>query len=224
MITDDTNPSVIESYKAVRANINFAVPNEGCKKIMICSSYSGEGKTTTCVNLAISIAQTGLRVLLIDCDLRKSRIHEFFDLDNENGLSNYLSNVLELDECLKATHIENLCVIPAGTTPPNPAELLMSPKFIKIFEIFENTFDYIIIDTAPICVVSDALPLSKLCDGVILVAQHLETTHPHIRECLNKLNFAQAKVAGIILNGVDIKYKNKYYGKYVKYNNNSKYK
>ena len=218
IITKEANFSIRESYKAIRANINFAVPNEGCKKIMICSSFSGEGKTTTCVNLAISIAQTGAEVLLIDCDLRRSRVHEFFDLENERGLSNYLSSVLDIDDIVQETDIEELNVISSGTVPPNPSELLTNPKIDALLARVSKLYDYIIIDTPPVCVVSDALPLSKQCDGVILVVKHRETTHKNIRESLDKLSFADAKVIGMVLNGIKLTHEYKTYGKYGKYN------
>jgi len=218
IITKETNFSIKESYKAIRANINFAVPNEGCKKIMICSSFSGEGKTTTCVNLAISIAQTGSEVLLIDCDMRRSRIHEFFALENERGLSNYLSSALDMDDIVQETSIEELNIISAGTVPPNPAELLANPKIDALLARVSKLYDYIILDTPPVCVVSDALPLSKKCDGVILIVKHRETMHKSIRDSLDKLSFAGAKVIGMVLNGIKLTREYKSYGKYGKYN------
>jgi len=220
IITDETNFNIIESYKAIRANINFAVPSPGCKKIMICSSYSGEGKTTTCVNLALTIAQTGASVLLIDCDLRRSRVHKLLNIKNDTGITNYLSSAIKLDEIVKDTNIPNLKVITAGAIPPNPAELLATPKMAELFSEIENITDYIMIDTPPICIVSDALPLAKLCDGVILIVNHMETLHPHIKESLEKLNFAGANVVGMILNKIKIKNKYKSYKKYNKYGYN----
>ncbi|MCL2774271.1 MAG: CpsD/CapB family tyrosine-protein kinase [Oscillospiraceae bacterium] len=245
ILTDETNFSVVEAYKAVRANINFAIPVQGCKKVMLCSSYSGEGKTTTCINIAITIAQTGASVLLIDGDLRKSSVHKYLNLNNNIGLSNYLSNMADIEHIINDTHIPNLKVITSGSTPPNPAELLASNKMGELFSVLEKRelsiiqmsettsdvikrtkdvikYDYIIIDTPPICVVSDALPLSKLCDGVILVVSHMETTHTNVKESLEKLNFAGANVVGMILNKIKINhtyksyknYKYKYYKEY----------
>ena len=219
LLVNETNFSVIESYKAIRANINFTVTAQGCKKIMVCSPHSGEGKSTTCVNLAITIAQTGASVLLIDCDLRRPSVHKLLKINNDVGMSHYLSNMLAIPEIVKETNISYLNVITAGVIPPNPSELLASPKIGELFEEIEKRFiDYIIIDTAPICIVSDVLPMSKLCNGVILIVNHMETKHPSIKEALEKLNFAGANVVGMILNKIKIKhnyksYKN-YYGKY----------
>ena len=224
LITDEKNFSIIEAYKAIRANINFAVTSPGCKKIMVCSSYSGEGKTTTCVNLAVTIAQTGASVLLIDADMRKPRIHNFLNINNETGLSGYLSNMTSLNSVIKDTDIHNLKVITSGIIPPNPAELLASPKMEKLFGEVEGVTDYIIIDTPPVCIVSDVLPLSKICDGVILIVSHMETLHPQIKEALEKLHFAGANVIGMILNKVKINHASKYYSKYGKYKYYQEYK
>ena len=217
MINDDTNFSIIEAYKAIRANINFAIPSQGCKKIMICSSFSGEGKTTTCINLAITIAQTGVSVLLIDCDLRRARVHTLLNENNTFGVSNYLSNMIQLDRIIKETHIPNFKVITSGSIPPNPAELLASPKMGELLAETEKMMDYIIIDTPPVCIVSDALPVAKLCNGVILIVNHMETTHTQIKESLEKLKFAGANVVGMILNNIKIKHAFKSYKKYNKY-------
>lgn len=214
ILTENSHFSVVEAYKVLRANINFAIPKTDCKKIMICSSYSREGKTTTCVNLAITIAQTGAEVLLIDCDLRRSRLHELLNLSNDTGISNYLSNQADIQDIIKDTHIPSLHVITAGDISPNPAELLSSSKMVSLFEEFQGIIDYLIIDTPPICVVADALPLLKICDGVILVVRHLVTSHNNIKEALEKLNFAGANVIGMILNGIEIKRSSKKYGKY----------
>lgn len=224
IITDETNFGIIESYKSVRANINFAIPSQGCKKIMITSSYSGEGKTTTCVNLAITIAQTGASVILIDCDMRRSKVHKCLQLTNIIGISNYLSNMVELDEIIKDTNVPNLKVITSGVTPPNPAELISGDKMKELLEETEKMADYIIIDTPPICIVSDALPLSKLCDGIILIVRHMQTTHPNVKEALEKLNFAGANVVGMVLNGIQIKHNYKSYKKYNKYSYDNKTK
>lgn len=224
LINEKTNFNIIESYKSIRANINFAFTNKGCKKIMMCSSYSSEGKTTTCINLAITIAQTGSQVLLIDCDLRKPKIHDYLDIENDEGLTNFLSNMAELEDVVKTTKIDNLSVITSGTIPPNPAELLMSSKFEQILKIASQITDYIIIDTPPLCVVSDALPISKQCDGVILIVKHLQSKHPLIQEALEKLNFAGANIAGIILNSVKISTNKKYYSKYNKYYQKEEYR
>jgi len=215
IISDQTGFAIVESYKAIRANINFAVPKQGCKKIMICSSYSGEGKTTTCINLAITIAQTGASVLLIDCDLRRANVHTALKIGNGAGVSNYLSGMADMDDIINASEIPNLRVATSGDIPPNPAELLARPNVGTMLKEMEEGADYILIDTPPVCVVSDVLPMSKMCDGVILVVSHMETKHPNIREALDKLNFAGASIVGMILNKIKIKYNYKsYYNNY----------
>ena len=223
VINDIPSFIIKESYKTIRANINFALPVPRCKKIMICSSFTSEGKTTTCVNLAITVAETGKKVLIIDCDLRRSKVHKFFNMENEIGLSHFLSNDAELDDIIQETNIVNLDFISAGGTHPNPAELLTKRKMGKLIDALAEVFDYIFIDTPPICVVSDALPLAKICDGVVLVVKHKRTTHSEIKESLEKLEFAQANVIGMILNGIQIEQNYKMYGKYGKYSKYSKY-
>jgi capsular exopolysaccharide family len=223
LITAIDNFGIKESYKAIRANINFAVPEEGCKKIMVCSAFASEGKSTTCVNLAMTVAETEAKVVVIDCDLRRSRVHKFFNLDNKLGLSNYLAGKCTFDELVRDSGVPFLKVISAGTIPPNPAELLTLAKMDELLAELAKDADYIFFDTPPVCVVSDALPLSAKCHGVILVVKHMITTHPNIRESLDKLKFAGANVVGIILNGIKLDKAYKSYGKYSKYSKNSAY-
>jgi capsular exopolysaccharide synthesis family protein len=220
ILTDNVRFGVKEAYMSIRVNLNFAFPEAGCKKIIICSPYEKEGKSTTCVNLAITIANSGSNVLLLDCDLRKPNIHNLLGITNDQGVSDFLSNQCKVTNIVNDTHIPSLKVITGGRIPPNPAELLAGARMSKLFDAFSEIFDYIIIDTPPICVVADALPLSKLCDGVIMVVRHLSTTHSNLRVAFEKFKYADANVVGIILNKVKIKhdmkgyYKNKSYYEY----------
>lgn len=220
------NFGTVEAYKAIRTNLNFAVPQKGCKKIMVCSALNGEGKTTTSVNIAITIAQTGASTIILDCDLRKSRVHRMFGQINQAGISNVLSGMCQLDEAIRDTSKANLKMITAGTLPPNPAELLASHAMEELLTELEKRFEYIILDTPPINLVSDALPVSKLCDGVTLVVKHKSSTHPATVDALKNLKFAGANVVGFVLNGVEsgetykaskYKYKYKYRYRYYKY-------
>lgn len=227
-ITTALNFGTVEAYKAIRTNLNFAIPKKGCRKVLFTSALSGEGKTTTSVNTAITIAQTGASTLIIDCDLRKSRIHRMFGQVNQIGVSNILSGMSTIEEAIKKTNKANLSMITAGTIPPNPAELIGSPAMEELIAELESRFDYIILDSPPINVVADALSLSKLVDGVVFVVKYKASTHPAANDALKALEFAGATVVGAVMNGVEAvdsysknKYKYRYRYRYYKYSSSS---
>ena len=207
-----------EAYKTIRANIMFSVMKKGCKVIVVSSSVPNEGKTTTTVNLAVSISQTDQRVLLIDGDLRKPKIHHYFSLPNAPGLTNYLGDSIsgkgrtDIYSVLHQTEYENLSVLCSGSIPPNPAELLGSEIMSDFLQQISKDFDYIIIDTPPINVVSDALPLIRESDGIVLVVRSNHSTHPELQKALSALEFIDAKILGFVVNFVESKAA-KYYSK-----------
>ena len=227
------NPSlkfkVEESYKSVRANIMFSVMKKGCKKIVVTSSNAGEGKTTTTINLAISLSMAGQKVLLIDNDLRKPKIHQYFSLSNTPGLTDYLgstvsgirNNRIDLFTIVHPTEYDNLSIICSGSIPPNPAELLGSEPMSDFLEEVSKDYDFIIIDTPPINIVSDALPIIRESDGVILIVRYNASTHPEVERAITSLEFIDAKILGFVVNFVDTRANGKYkygnYGKYGKY-------
>jgi capsular exopolysaccharide synthesis family protein len=206
----DINPSlkfrIEEAYKTIRANIMFSVIKKGCKVIVVSSALPNEGKTTTTVNLAVTISQAEQRVLLIDGDLRKPKIHHYFQLPNSPGLTNYLSDSMsgkhrvDLFSVIHATQYENLSVLCSGAIPPNPAELLGSEIMAEFLEDVGRDFDYIIIDTPPVNVVSDSLPLIRESDGVVLVVRSNQSTHPELQKALSSLDFIDAKILGFVVN------------------------
>ena len=217
---------VEESYKSIRANITFSLMKKGCKKIVFTSSVAGEGKTTTTINLAISFAQAGQKVLLIDGDLRKPKIHQYFSISNTPGLTDYLGSTVsaskqdrvDLFSIVHVTEYENLSVICSGSIPPNPAEILGSEPMANFLDDVSNDFDYIIIDTPPINIVSDALPIIRESDGVVLVVRYNQSTHPEVEKAIAALEFIDAKILGFVVNFVETKSGGKYnYGKYSKY-------
>ena len=217
---------VEESYKSIRANITFSLMKKGCKKIVFTSSVAGEGKTTTTINLAISFAQAGQKVLLIDGDLRKPKIHQYFSISNTPGLTDYLGSTVsasnqdrvDLFSIVHLTEYENLSVICSGSIPPNPAEILGSEPMANFLDDVSNDFDYIIIDTPPINIVSDALPIIRESDGVVLVVRYNQSTHPEVEKAIAALEFIDAKILGFVVNFVETKAGGKYnYGKYSKY-------
>ncbi len=201
-----------EAYKTIRTNIMFSISKKGSKAIVITSTEANEGKSTGAVNIAISLAQTNTRVLLIDTDLRKSKVHMFFDMSAAPGLTHAISGIHSLEEVVRHTAYSNLDVITSGATPPNPSELLASDAFFELVEQLKQQYDYIIIDTPPINVVSDALPVCKMSDGVVLMIRSCRTTYGDLDKTLSSLSLVDAKVLGIILNSVDVRKKT--YGRY----------
>lgn len=219
---------VEEAYKSVRTNIMFSVMKKGCKKIVVSSASPNEGKTTTTVNLAIAFAQAEQRVLLIDGDLRKPKIHNYFSVPNAPGLTNYMSSTIstsrrdkvDLFDVIHSTDYDNLSILCSGSIPPNPAELLGSELMADFLDVIGKNFDYIIIDSPPINVVSDALPVIRESDGVVLVVRSNQTTHPDIQRAIASLEFIDAKILGFIVNGE--RTGGSRYGKY-RYNYGSRY-
>ncbi len=206
---------VTEAYNALRTNLRFTLRNDGCKKLIVCSPVPEDGKSTTSTNLAMTIAQTNHRVLLIDCDLRKGRLHSFFQIKSSPGISDCLSGIVNISDVIYETPLENLYVLPMGSIPPNPTELMASDQMERLIKTLEKDYDYIIMDTPPINVVSDSLSLVKLSDGVILVVREMKTSYTNIESAIAKYNFAKANVLGFTLNGAAINqgkgFKSNYY-------------
>lgn len=216
---------VEEAYKAARTNIMFSVMKKGCKTLVVTSSSPNEGKTTTTINLAITFAQADQKVLLIDGDLRKPKIHNYFSIPNAPGLTDYLGSrysdsakeKIDINSVIHATEYSNLAILSAGSIPPNPAEILGSEAMQDFLRTLSNSFDYIIIDTPPINVVSDALPIIRDSDGVILIVRSNYSTHPDVQKALAALEFIDAKILGFIVNFAQTSAGKYSYGKY-KYN------
>lgn len=196
---------VTESYKTLRTNLRFSIRKEGCKKILVTSPSPEDGKSTISINLSTAISQAGFKVLLIDCDLRKGRIHHHFKGKSQPGLSDLLSNINSLKECLYITPYENLHIMPMGSTPPNPSELLGSKQMELLIKELEAEYDYIILDTPPVNVVADSLGFIKSTDGAILVVRENKTTYTDIENALMKCRYARANILGFVLNGISEK-------------------
>lgn len=204
---------VVESYKTLRANIMFSIIKKGCKSFVISSSMPSEGKSTIAVNTAIALSQTDARVLLIDTDLRRPKINRFLGLSNTPGLSNYLIGMNSIDEVLHKTSYPNLMVFCAGSRVPNPSELLASAQMDALLEQLKTKFDYIILDSAPLNVVSDTYPLIKKTDGVLLVVYQNRSDYKELDKTLKSLEVVGGKVLGIVMNGVSPKRKRSYYSR-----------
>lgn len=191
---------VKEAYKTVRTNIMFATNSlDGCRRIIVSSPNPGEGKSTTSINLAISVSQIGSKVLLIDADLRNPTVHKRLGLDNSIGLSSGLSGFNDFSEIISKCKFGFDCIT-SGPIPPNPAELLTNDKMTELTNMLSERYDYIIFDTPPVNIVSDAAILSKNADGTVLVVRNKYTTHPSVARALNSLKFANSKFLGFLLN------------------------
>lgn len=205
-IIDDNSKFVIsEAYRALRSNLRYTLRKDGCKIIMINSPMPEDGKSTTCANLGITMAQTGAKVLLIDCDLRKGKLHRFFNFKSMPGLSDILSGQASETEVIRTTAYKSLHVLPMGSKPPNPAEILASVHMEELIARLAKSYDYIIIDTPPVNVVSDAIGLVKMVDGMLIVVRQAVTSHPNIADALSKYDLVNANILGFVLNGVIVK-------------------
>ncbi len=189
-----------EAFKSLRTNIMFSLAKEGCKKIMIASSVSSEGKSTISAHLAVSLADMGASVLVIDCDLRRGKVHKFFEVKRNPGLANVLAGFTDVNTAVQKTSVDKLYILSAGVVPPNPSELLASERMKILIDEFSKSFDYIIMDTSPVNVVSDALAIAPLVDGVVVVARQNYTDKTTFEKCINSLEFAGAKIIGVVLN------------------------
>ncbi len=213
--------TISEAYRSIRTSILFAFADKPAKTIMVTASNPKEGKTTTAINLGATMASTKEKVLVVDTDMRCSRLHKSFGLAKEGGLSEFLVNAIDMDTAIKSTNIENMSIVTAGSTPPNPAELLNSGKMKVFLEEAKKRFDRIIIDTPPIITVTDAAILSNIVDGTILVARCGKTPIEIILRAKQKLKEAKANILGVLLNNVDYG-KESYYYYYYYYNNEEK--
>lgn len=204
LLTDVTDFATKEAYKTARTNIRFSLSSgRGCKKVIVTSASPGEGKTTTCLNLAIAFAQTDAKVLIIDADLRKPRINRHLSIERENGLSDLLGGLIEINTAIKRCERHNLDCITAGQIPPNPAELLSSPEMEQLLEELGKRYDYIFIDTPPVTVVTEAAAMAKCADGVIIIIRQNHTISESVERARDNLKMANAKILGYVLNGVD---------------------
>lgn len=217
MLGNNVSFNVIESYKSMRTNILFSLSTSESKAFVISSANPDEGKSTTAVNIAITLAQGNYKVLLCDGDLRKPVQANVFGLKNKIGLSSVLSKMSEIDEAIQSTNIENLDILTSGEIPPNPSELLGSERMRDIINQLSEHYDYIIIDTPPVNVVSDALNLSQFVAGIMVVVKYASTTFYDIGNVISKIRLANMKHLGFIINDIKVKHKSGYYNKYIEY-------
>ena len=202
-----------EAYKTLRTNVQFC--GDDVKVISITSCVPNEGKSMVSFNLAVSIAETGKKVLFIDADLRKSVLIGRYKINKAiKGLIQYLSGVEELDSVKYTTNVENLDMILSGPVPPNPAELLNNEKFTALVEITKKEYDYVVIDTPPIGQVIDPAIVAQQTDGVIFLVSQANVSYKYAQKQIEQLKRSGCKILGAVLNKVDPEGKGSYYGGY----------
>ncbi|WP_340016053.1 CpsD/CapB family tyrosine-protein kinase [Paenibacillus sp. FSL K6-1318] len=198
----NSKSQISEGYRKLRTNIQFSSIDSHIKKIMVASAEAGEGKTTTISNLAVTYAQEGKKVLLIDADLRNPSLHQVFSVPNHVGLSSVLSNQYSVEEVLSESYIDNLQLFTSGPIPPNPSEMIGSKRMIKLIEELEDQYDVIMFDTPPVLAVTDALIVSSLCDGVLLVVNSGKVKKELVKKTKAALEHVNARILGAILNNI----------------------
>ena len=205
LITDEAPFEYTEAYKALRTNFNFLSFNGEHRKVLVTSAIPNEGKSSVVINLALSLAQIGKRVLVIDGDLRNPSLHRYLHTkrDPERCLSAILVGISDLESCVVET-IHGFDMLPGGTVPPNPVELISSQRMQALLDQALETYDFVICDTPPVGVVTDAAALSTLCDGVLFVLRQKMTKKNQVYGALCRLETVKANILGVILNHYDI--------------------
>ena len=193
-----------EAARALRTNLMFMNPDDPFRRILVTSSAPTEGKTMVACSIAMALAQGGLRVAIVDCDLRRPRLHRIFDRVGDTGITNVLLGEATMDEVAKPTVVENLWSIPAGPMPPNPADALHSQRFRDMIRELGERYDRVVIDSPPLVAVTDATILSKMCDGTIFVVRAFKTSKFLCRQALRSLRDVDARLLGVVLNAVDL--------------------
>lgn len=219
----DPKSPVSETFRTLRTNIQFMNTNNQLKTLLITSTLPGEGKSWVASNLAITFAQAGKKVVLIDADMRKGRQYTIFEVSPRPGLSNYLSgidskseenSIDEIIDYIQETEVKNLYVIAAGNIPPNPSELLITPKMVNLLDKLKQVSDIVIIDGTPCELVTDSVILSRLVDSTVIVTAHKQTKKDTLQKIVTNIQNVGGKIAGIVLNKIPVsakKYEQSYY-------------
>lgn len=202
LLSEISSFSTKEAYRTLRTNIRFSLRGEGCKTFCITSSAQGEGKSITMVNLAISFAEAGQKVLLIDADLRRPAIARLLVEKATPGLSNVLAGLVDEDEVVRNSAYPGMDIIFSGDIPPNPAELLGSERMAQLIEKLSKRYDYILVDTPPVNIVSDTCVIANMLDGVLILARQDKSRKDNVKRAVDRLKLTGANLLGCIFNGV----------------------
>ena len=215
IVANNPKSGVAEAIKTIRTNLLFSSVDEPVKSILMTSSMSGEGKSFVSANLAVAFAQAGVKVLIVDCDLRRGRQHKIFNIDNEQGLSNLLLDDVDKNykKYVKKTRYENIYVLPMGIVPPNPSELLASAKNKQLAKILKQKFDLVIYDGVPVGGLTDSIIMADLVDKIVIVSAYKITPVEFLANTNKALEKFKNKIAGVILNKFPSS-KDHYYSKY----------
>ena len=214
LINGNVPMNYAEAFRTLRTNVLFSSADEGSRSLVVTSTGPGEGKTTAAANLAIGFAQAGQRVLLIDADMRRPRVHDLFGGRQEPGLSNLLVGSAKASECLVKSTVANLWTMSSGRIPPNPAELLGSARFREFLKSLGTHFDWVVVDSPPVMAVADAAIVANSVNGVVFVVGADMTSRHGAKAALEQLVQAQARFVGVILNKVDLEGNPYYYSRY----------
>ncbi len=204
ILNKNSSFAVKEAYKTLRTNVRFALRGDGCKKISITSAMPGEGKSITLLNLAISLAEGGQKVLLIDADMRRPAVARLLVEKASPGLSNVLAGLTTAEESIRSEIYPNLDVLFAGDVPPNPSELLGSENMQNLINQMSEVYDFILVDTPPINLVSDAGVVTDMLDGVLVLVRQGHARKDAVKRALANLELIGIKPLGFIFNGVEL--------------------
>lgn len=217
----DPKSPVSEVFRTLRTNIQFMSTNKKLKTLLITSTFPSEGKSWVASNLAVTFAQAGNKVILIDADMRKGRQYTIFGVSPRPGLSNYLSGMdvenpdeIDLSRYIQKTEVENLLIMTAGNIPPNPSELLVAPQMNKLLEDLKEVCDIVIIDGTPCELVTDSVILSRIVDSTVVVTAHKETKKDNLEKIIRNIQNVGGHLAGVVVNKMPIsikKYNDNYY-------------
>ena len=221
LLTAASTFAVKEAYNSIRTNLLFTQQGEKCPIFVVTSPTANNGKTINSANLAINFAQMGKKTLVIDADMRNPSLHKLFSLSSGNGLSEILAGLTDNITVTK-TDIENLSVLTSGKIPPNPTELLSSPRMDKLLDFVKEHYDCVFIDTPPVNIVTDATVFSQKATGYVIIVKTDTTNVPELKTTVSTLQGINANILGFILNDANSE-KKKYYSYYRKYSRNYSY-
>jgi capsular exopolysaccharide synthesis family protein len=206
---------IAEAYRSLRTNIQFANLDNNMKTILITSATPGEGKTITLLNIAIAMAQNKQRVIVIDCDMRKPRIHKILGISNKSGLAEYLMDGNNIDDYINRIFKLNIDVMTSGKIPSNPSELLHSNVMKEMVEFLEKKYDYVLFDSPPVVPVTDAVVMSSYIEGAILVVSSGKVSVDMVKKAKESLESSGVNLIGAVLNRIPVnnskEYKSYYY-------------
>lgn len=202
VVLDDPKAVEAEAFRVLRTNLQFTSPDRELKTLLVTSASPGEGKSIIVSNLALAWAQSGAQVAAVDCDLRRPNLHKMFAVNNTPGLTGHLLGQAALEEALVPSGLAGLDLIPCGPLPPNPAELLQSKVMGQIIFRLRDRYDLVIFDAAPVIAVTDAAVLASQVDGTVLVVKAHHVPKDVVLQAKKLLEQAQARLLGVVLNGV----------------------